>query len=959
VISQKKDDVFKLVKEIKNKYKAINGIIHAAGVIRDSFLIKKTKEEFQEVLLPKVYGSVWLDEATKDEELDFLVLFSSTVAVTGNVGQCDYAYANSFMDSFSEYRGALVKNCLRSGKTLSINWPLWKNGGMGIDDSTAAWLKDNMGILPLEDFEGCRTLDKALGYKTNRLTVFGGYREMIEKSINIDKTVKEQYEVKNGDCENLNTENIFEKTRLFLSDILAKELRIPVTSIKPDDAMEKLGIDSVMVMTLTRELEKYFGSLPKTLFFEYLSLKELVGYFVENHGEKLKKILVDTSSDPVYENHKQNNSSLDKQNERKEVTVNKRTRFLKGTGFERSCRGDSNSAINDDIAIIGISGRYPMADNLDEFWENLKSGKDCISEIPEERWDHSLYFDPDKDKPGVIYTKWGGFIRDVDKFDPLFFNISPREAELMDPQERLFLQTAWHTFEDAGYIREHLANTRTGVFAGVMYGQYQLFGAEEVMKGNMVAPGSSYATIANRVSYFFNLRGPSMAVDTMCSSSLTAIHLACQSIHKGEIEMALAGGVNVSIHPNKYLFLSQGKYASTDGRCRSFGEGGNGYVPGEGCGAVLLKPLKKAIKDRDTIYAVIKGSALNHGGKTNGYTVPNPAAQAELIMEAMKSANINAGDFGYIEAHGTGTSLGDPIELAGMVKAFSGFGIEKQSCPIGSVKSNVGHLEAAAGIVGITKIVLQMKYRQLVPSIHSKELNPNINFKDTPFYVQRELTDWNVKGDPLSETKNLRLAGISSFGAGGANAHIILQEYIDDRTVGQSATDGQYMIVLSAKNRDRLKEYAASLANFLRRYEGELRPDDVAYTLQVGREAMEERLSFFASSIEDIAEKLEKFYNNVMEEGVFTGNIRDSRPDVLPAIEEQEEYIKRLVSLKKYNELADMWINGAKLDWKLMYIELPRRISLPLYPFAKERYWIATSEKNDLFSGTDGTNFTL
>ncbi len=948
----KKDDVFKLVKEIKNKYKAINGIIHAAGVIRDSFLIKKTKEEFQEVLLPKVYGSVWLDEATKDEELDFLVLFSSTVAVTGNVGQCDYAYANSFMDSFSEYRGALVKNCLRSGKTLSINWPLWKNGGMGIDDSTAAWLKDNMGILPLEDFEGCRTLDKALGYKTNRLTVFGGYREMIEKSINIDKTVKEQYEVKNGDCENLNTENIFEKTRLFLSDILAKELRIPVTSIKPDDAMEKLGIDSVMVMTLTRELEKYFGSLPKTLFFEYLSLKELVGYFVENHGEKLKKILVDTSSDPVYENHKQNNSSLDKQNERKEVTVNKRTRFLKGTGFERSCRGDSNSAINDDIAIIGISGRYPMADNLDEFWENLKSGKDCISEIPEERWDHSLYFDPDKDKPGVIYTKWGGFIRDVDKFDPLFFNISPREAELMDPQERLFLQTAWHTFEDAGYIREHLANTRTGVFAGVMYGQYQLFGAEEVMKGNMVAPGSSYATIANRVSYFFNLRGPSMAVDTMCSSSLTAIHLACQSIHKGEIEMALAGGVNVSIHPNKYLFLSQGKYASTDGRCRSFGEGGNGYVPGEGCGAVLLKPLKKAIKDRDTIYAVIKGSALNHGGKTNGYTVPNPAAQAELIMEAMKSANINAGDFGYIEAHGTGTSLGDPIELAGMVKAFSGFGIEKQSCPIGSVKSNVGHLEAAAGIVGITKIVLQMKYRQLVPSIHSKELNPNINFKDTPFYVQRELTDWNVKGDPLSETKNLRLAGISSFGAGGANAHIILQEYIDDRTVGQSATDGQYMIVLSAKNRDRLKEYAASLANFLRRYEGELRPDDVAYTLQVGREAMEERLSFFASSIEDIAEKLEKFYNNVMEEGVFTGNIRDSRPDVLPAIEEQEEYIKRLVSLKKYNELADMWINGAKLDWKLMYIELPRRISLPLYPFAKERYWIATSEKNDLFSGT-------
>ena len=271
-----------------------------------------------------------------------------------------------------------------------------------------------------------------------------------------------------------------------------------------------------------------------------------------------------------------------------------------------------------------------------------------MTEIPADRWDHGRYFDPRKGQPGKSYSKWGGFIDGVDEFDPLFFNIAPREAEYMDPQERLFLECAYATLEDAGYTRERLRGTgsggaRVGVFVGVMYEEYQLYGAQSQVTGAGFALGGSASSIANRVSYCFNWHGPSLAVDTMCSSSLTALHLACRSLHNGECEVALAGGVNVSVHPNKYLVLSQGQFASSTGRCESFGKGGDGYVPGEGVGAVLLKPLSEAIACGDRIHGVILGTSINHGGKTNGYTVPNPHAQAQVVSEALSRAGVAAG----------------------------------------------------------------------------------------------------------------------------------------------------------------------------------------------------------------------------------------------------------------------------------------------------------------------------
>ncbi|OEV26307.1 polyketide synthase, partial [Streptomyces nanshensis] len=365
------------------------------------------------------------------------------------------------------------------------------------------------------------------------------------------------------------------------------------------------------------------------------------------------------------------------------------------------------------------------------------AGRDAVTEIPARRWEPDRDFHPERGTPGASYSRWGAFLDGADLFDPLFFDISPREAALMDPQERLFLQTAWHAVEEAGYRAADLARRPVGVFAGVMHGHYQLYGVDAMRAGKPV-PGSSHAGVANRVSYTLDLRGPSVGVDTMCSSSLTALHLACASLRSGESELALAGGVNLSPHPYKYVFLSQGRFLSTDGRCRAFGAGGDGYVPGEGVGAVLLKPLDRALADGDHIHGVITGHAAAHGGRTNGYTVPSPEAQHRVVAAALESAGVDPAAVSYVEAHGTGTGLGDPIEISGLAKGYAG----AEHIALGSVKSGIGHLESAAGIAGLTKVLLQLRHRRLVPSLHADPPNPDIDLSRTPFAVQRAAAEW-------------------------------------------------------------------------------------------------------------------------------------------------------------------------------------------------------------------------
>ncbi|WP_188068931.1 SDR family NAD(P)-dependent oxidoreductase [Brevibacillus brevis] len=748
--------------------------------------------------------------------------------------------------------------------------------------------------------------------------------------------------------------SLMEQATPYFKKLLSSVIKLPANKMEADASLEKYGVDSIVAMQMTKELEKQFGSLPKTLFFEYQTIKELTGYFLENYRENLMHIL------GMRENAE---ASLTQESEATMVDevkaqTERRSKKRKSQRFA-SLRMETQRAKGAlDIAIIGLSGRYPQAWNIHDFWKNLRDGKDCITEIPKDRWDHSLYFDEAKDKLGKSYSKWGGFIDGVDQFDPLFFHISPREAELMDPQERLFLQCVYETIEDAGYTRETLGKHEglggnVGVYVGVMYEEYQLYASAEQALGRALAIAGSPASIANRVSYFCNFHGPSMAVDTMCSSSLTGIHLACHSLQRGECEVAIAGGVNVSIHPNKYLYLSQGKFASSKGRCESFGEGGDGYVPGEGVGAVLLKPLARAIADGDHIYGVIKGSAINHGGKTNGYTVPNPHSQSRVIRRAFKEAGIHPRTVSYIEAHGTGTSLGDPIEIAGLRKTFQEYTKENQFCAIGSAKSNIGHGESAAGIAGLTKILLQMKYKRLVPSLHSRTLNPNIDFSKTPFVVQQELAEWKrpvIEIDGVTR-EYARIAGISSFGAGGANAHLVIEEYIEaeHRTPISISSKNPAVIVLSAKNKDRLREQVQRLLSAIR--EQVLTDNDlaeIAYTLQVGREAMEERFAVIVKSISELEAKLTYYLEDEDDrQDLFTGQVKRNKEtmDVFAADEDLQQAIDTWIAKGKYAKILQMWVQGLIFDWNKLYGETkPRRISLPAYPFAREHYWLPKVE---------------
>ena len=476
------------------------------------------------------------------------------------------------------------------------------------------------------------------------------------------------------------------------------------------------------------------------------------------------------------------------------------------------------------------------------------------------------------------------------------------------------------------------------------------FGAEDqFLSGDTALPSSSHASIANRVSYFFDFHGPSVALDTMCSSSLTAIHLACEEIRRGEIDAAIAGGVNLTIHPYKYLSLTRGKFVASDGRCRSFGKGGDGYVPGEGVGSVLLKPLETALRDGDQVYAVIKSSSVNHGGKTNGYTVPNPNAQADLILDAFRKANIDPKTLGYIETHGTGTSLGDPIEITGLLRAFEGSTQEKQFCPIGSVKSNIGHLESAAGIAAVTKTLLQIRYKQLVPSLHADPLNPHIDFKNSPFYVQTELAEWKrPAGHP-------RRVGVSSFGAGGSNAHLILEEHADAREPERAPQKIlPEAFVLSARDPDALCRYAGKVVAFLET-ESDVSLADVAYTSQVGRTPMDARLAIIASSLADLKTKLNRWITQRENKDIYSGDNTAKLKDVFYANIKEDEYgagnlidgpagkafLVNLLANRGLEKMAGLWILGVEIDWSLMYRPATsRKVSLPTYPFAKERCWV-------------------
>ena len=516
------------------------------------------------------------------------------------------------------------------------------------------------------------------------------------------------------------------------------------------------------------------------------------------------------------------------------------------------------------IAIIGIGCRFPGGvRSADDLWKLLADGVDAIVEVPEERWHLPALYHPDPARPGRANTRWGGFLDQIDRFDAQFFGISPREAEVADPQQRLLLEVAYHAVEDAGITLDALAGTRASVYVGICSWDYSFLQLNSELRaaiGPYTNLGSSLCIAANRISYFFNLVGPSLAVDTACSSSLVATHLGCRSIWNGESELVFVGGVNLTLRPELTIGFSQASMLSPDGRCRSFDARANGYVRGEGAAVIILKPLTRALADGDHIYALIRGTAANQDGRTAGISMPNQASQEANILEALRLADIAPESVQYVEAHGTGTSVGDPIEAAALGTVYGKARKPGDRCAIGSIKSNLGHLEAAAGITGLIKTALCLQYRRIPKSLHFENPNPQIDFDDLRLRVAQRLEPW-----PETEKQPAR-AGVNSFGFGGTNGHAILEAApeIDavTRTHAQVADDAiAWMLPLSARSEGSLSDLARSYLSALRDAHGlgneALR--DICFSAGVKRSHHEFRLALVAHDKAALAEQIESF----------------------------------------------------------------------------------------------------
>lgn len=540
-----------------------------------------------------------------------------------------------------------------------------------------------------------------------------------------------------------------------LSGMFADELRMPQTELALEIPFGDYGVDSILLSHVLKRIEEWLGNkFDPTMILENPTIGQLATHLMIRHADRVAIALGVASaqqSDLVVAPMPGNRPPAD--------TVEGRVSFTyAGKADETLTAGK--------VAVIGMACHFPEAPDKAAFWRNLVAGRNSIVEVPALRWDISQHYSPAREKHKSI-SKWGGFIDGIEYFDPEYFGLKVNMAPHVDPLVRQFLETAVQTFADAGYGKMDLAGRRVGVFVGSRVSTYRNR-IVSLLPETILGVDQNF--IASHVSHLFDLRGPNLVLDSACSSSLVAIHMACRSLLAGDCEMALIGGVDILLDEGQYLMLSECQALSPDGQCFTFDERANGFVPGEGSGAVLLKPLADAIRDGDSIYAVIDGFATNNDGRTMGVTTPNPEAQRDVIMQALRQARVSPADISYIETHGTGTMIGDPIELRALTEVFREATGERQFCGVGSVKTNIGHLLCAAGVAGFIKVVLSLHHKQLPPTLNCERPNPRFNFEASPFYPNIRLSDWHPRG-------GLCRAGISSFGFSGTNAHVVLSEF--------------------------------------------------------------------------------------------------------------------------------------------------------------------------------------
>lgn len=726
----------------------------------------------------------------------------------------------------------------------------------------------------------------------------------------------------------------------FLCEQIGRLVSRSAAAIKTDVGYYELGLNSAYLMQIGVALSQKVGvDLPPTLMFEHPTIGELASHLADRFGDRFSDQPAGTAESKPAHAPSVKPTQLGMPHDHSDahrMTEAERPRL---------------QHVQEPIAIIGMEAVFPKAATLAELWPLLRDGVDCVSEVPSDRWPVDRDFSPEKGQFGKTYSKWGGFLDDVASFDPLLFGISPRDAQVMDPQARLFLQTVWTLLETGGHTRDSLQSTyrgRVGVYVGAMYQHYAPL--EPAPEWDAVASLTSYSTIANRVSHYWGFSGPSMAIDTMCSSSAMAIHQACKDLATGECELAIAGGVNLSIHPKKFIGLSQAQLLASHAGSRSFSDG-DGYLPCEGVSAVLLKPLAKALEDGDTILAVIKGSATLHAGRAQAYMAPNLAAQAEVIQRCLTRAGFSPADIGYVEAAANGSALGDPIEVAALARVWSR--TPDAVCTLGAVKSNLGHPEAVSGMAQLAKVVLQLQHGQIAPLMAGPSLNPALRMTDTPFTLAHEVMPWARSSIDSSPRRAL----INSFAAGGTYACLAIEEaphpMHSDSGQAEAAEAGEHIIICSAQSKERLRVVVQRL---LDRVESADAPklDDLAYTLQVGREPMPVRFAVVVRTKNQLIESLLEYLaqttaevNPAAQSSYYWADVDEAGPRLRQLLGEDQlvELVASLTDRQDWHRIAALWVQGAPVPWQdWPRAQGTRMQALPTYPFAREHYWLPGSE---------------
>lgn len=920
-----KDRLRKGLEAAKGQFGDIQGIIHAAGRVDPQVIYHKPVDSFEKVIDPKIRGTLILDELTQGNPLDFVCYFSSSAAILGDFGACDYAVGNRFQMAYAHYKNKLEEQKEVLGRTVVVNWPLWRDGGMGLGrDDNEKYLQSS-GQRYLETEEGIAVLEKILTQPHTQQLVMAGQKSAVYRFLRLDwtqtsKTLPDEPgntgTTISNPVESQGMADISPLLEQDLKELISKLYRLPVEKLDRDEHLTEYGFDSINLFEFAGKMVGFFGvDITPSSLLGHFTIGKIVEYLLTDHQEAVEdfyksKLIRHAASLPEADSDIEGGPS---------VITEADTPIIQ----------DSREHMLEPIAIIGISGRFPQADSVEGLWENLRDRKECVTEVPENRWNwREIYGDPHQEA-GKTYSKWGGFLTDIDRFDPLFFKISPMEAHIMDPCQRLFLQEAWHALEDAGYMGERIKGKSCGVYVGMEEGEYGFMARQ---RGHYYS--NQNAVLSARIAYALDLKGPNLSITASCSSGLVALHHACQALRHNDCEMALAGGINLFVSPHVHIGMSMLDMLSPTGKSYVFDERADGMVPSEAVAVAVLKPLSKAIRDNDRIYGCITGSGVNHNGKGNGMMAPNPLRQAELIQDTLDKYGIDPLSIQYIISHSVGVQLGDAAEIDGLKKAFGKSSNGQRYCHIGSVKPLIGHTFAASGIVSLIAMLMAMKNETMLGLHHYEKSNENIDFTKTPFITGAGNQPW------ARQDNQPRRGAISTSANSGTNAFAVIEEYVASREERTSTEDAQQkrIFVFSAADHERLKAVVNQMYAYLLS-DDEIPLSDLAYTLQTGREALACRLAIVAKSREELLRTMKGCADSTPGATgipVFTGNTEDAYSDAqAPAS-----------SAGQLETIAEQWAKGGKVSWDAVFeVDRGRVLSLPVYPFKKDRYWLPAEPK--------------